>query len=212
MKIDKFLILIILFILGLSFATYGQFKGFRESLSKVGLPKFEMPELKLFSPQEEIGYQEFVSPDGKLKLKYSSDWMKMEKESLAKLNQEMIKEGAKILFFGQKIKIEKVASASLVIQEINLGGKSLEEIIEEMKEDVRKKEGEVEITQLKIKEKEAYLEAEYKREEGTIFNSKERILLSGEKAYSIAIFALDYHWPEFEEEANEILDSVQIVP
>lgn len=211
MKIDKFLILIILFILVLAFGTYWQFKSFRESLSKVELPKFEMPEIKPFTSGEKK-YQEFISPDEKLRLKYSSDWTNVGTESIENLNRGMIKEGAKILFFGHKVKLEKAAFASLLIQEINLEGEKIEEIIEEMKESIKKNGGEMEISQSKIGEKEAYFEAEYKRKEGTIFLSKEKILISGEKAYSIGIFALDSFWPEFKDEADEILNSAQIVP
>jgi hypothetical protein len=211
MKIDKFLILVILFILILAFGTYWQFKGFRESISKIEFPKFEMPETKPFSSGEKK-YLEFISPDGKLKLKYSSDWTNVGTESLENLNREMLKEGAKVLFFGHKVKLEKAAFASLFIQEINLEEKKIEEIIEEMKESIEKNGGEMEITQLKIGEKETYFEVEYKRKEGTIFNSKEKILISGEKAYSISILALDSFWPEFKDEADEILNSAQIVP
>jgi hypothetical protein len=174
------------------------------------LPKFEMPETNLF-PSVQESSKEFVSPAGKLKLKYSSTWMEMEKAALEKLNQEMIKKGAKVLFFGNKYISEKSTFASLLVQEMNLEGKGMEEIIAGMKEDIKKGGDEVTIDQLDISEKEAYLEAGYKRAEGTIFISREKVLLSEEKAYFIAVFSLDINWPDFEKEAGEILDSAQIV-
>jgi hypothetical protein len=209
MKVDKFIFLVILFIIVLSFVTYRQFKGFRKSLSEMELPKLEIPETNLF-PSDQGSSKEFISPDEKLKLEYSSAWVEMEKEAMVKLNQEMIKKGARILFFGNKYLSEKATFASLLIQEINSEGKGIEEIITAMKEDVEKGGDNVTITQLETNEKEVSLKAEYQREEGTIFTSREKVLLTEGKAYFIAIFSLDIDWPYFEKEAEEILNSAQI--
>jgi len=209
MKIDKLLISIIIFILLLSFVTYWQFKNFQKTLSEVKLPSLEMSKFEMPLFQENKEYKEFVSPDGKLKLKYSSDWMEMPKESLKNFDQEAIKEG-QTLFLASKFKIEKTAFALLIIQELEKR-KNPEEIIEEIQSEAKEKGGEVEIISLDIKENRGYFEAKYKRKGGT-FRSKEKIILGENKFYLISIFSLEKDWPEFQDEANEILDSVQLTP
>jgi hypothetical protein len=61
-----------------------------------------------------------------------------------------------------------------------------------------------------IETKEANFKARYKRMEAN-FISREKIILGEGKVYLISIFSLEGHWPEFESEAEKILDSVQII-
>lgn len=210
MKVDKFIILIILFILILAFGSYWQFRNFRQSVSEIRFPEFKMPTPQSFSSVE-VKNKEFVSPDGKFKLNYLSDWTDIGTETLKKINSGVVDKNAETLFFGSKFKFDKAAFASLLIQEMNLGEK-IEEIIKEMKESSKKNGAEMTITKLEIVEKEAYFEAEYKKEDGTIFISKEKILFPQEKAYLVSVFAVDSFWPEFKAEADEILNSAQIIP
>lgn len=203
MKIDKFLILIILSIFSLSFFTYWQFKKLSKPLPKI--PRVEIPKPESLL-QQKTEIKEFVNPDGKLKFKYSSDWMEMPKEGW----QETINAETKILFFATKFKIEKGAFASLVAQEMDWK-KDVREIIEEMEKSAKEKSGEMKILNLEIKDKDASLKARYKKEEKTNFISREKIILGEEKAYLISIFSLERFWPEFEIESEKILDSVQLI-
>lgn len=205
MKVDKFLVLIIFSILFLSFFTSWQFKKLGESLPKTETPEVEIPKPESFSP-EQTELKEFVSPDGKLKFKYSSDWAEMPKEGWQKTTTVE----AKILFFATKFKIETAVLASLVVQELSWEG-DVKEIIEEIEKSVKEKGGEMEILNLEIKDKEARLKARYKKEGETNFISKEKIILGEEKVYLISIFSLERFWPEFEEEAEEILNSTQLI-
>jgi len=205
MKIDKFLILIILSIAGLSFFTYWQFKNLQKTFPGVKLPKIEMPKSESLFPQK-TDYKEFTSPDGKLKLKYLSDWMEIPKESF----QGEIGAEAKVLFFANKFKIEKAAFASLIVQELDLEKEtSIENIVEKMKKEAEKK-GKMEVLKLEIKNGEGYLTAKYVKEAGSVFFSKEKIILGENKAYLVTIFTLENWWSEFEEEAKEILGLVQL--
>jgi hypothetical protein len=201
MKIDKFLLLIIAFILLLSFTTYWQFKNFQRSLSKIKIPKFEIPRPEIFESKNK---KEFISPDGKLKLTYPDDWTEMPKESLESFTRGLKK--AKILFLAQKFKLEKAAFALLIVQEYG-NGKNQEEIIAELKKEAKEKGGEMEV----LNSKENYFEARYKRKNST-FLSKEKIIFSENKFYLVSIFSLEKDWPEFEKEANEILASIQYSP
>ncbi|XOA42701.1 MAG: hypothetical protein ACKKMO_02725 [Candidatus Nealsonbacteria bacterium] len=214
MKDYKTLILIILFILLLSFITWKRFETLQKpfSLYETKLPKFEMPKFESFFSQEDNGSEEFVSPDGKLKLKYPSNWIKMEKESLETFNKEIAREGAKNLFFAQKFKIKENTLAILIVQELTLEKEtSLEEIIEEMKEKTKEKDGEMEIEKSEFDDKIVYLEVKYKRDETPILYSKEKIILEEDKAYLITFLNPNNNWSGFEEEINEIFNSIQII-
>jgi hypothetical protein len=204
MKIDKFLVLIILSILLLSSFTYWQFKKLGESLPKIKIPEVEIPKPESFL-QQQTETKEFISPDGKLKFKYSSDWMEMPKEGW----QETLSSEAKILFLANKFKMEKSAFASLIVQELNWE-KSLKGVVEEMEKATKEKGGEMKILNLEIKDNQANLKARYKKE-GQNFISREKIIFEEEKIYLISIFSLERFWPEFEGEAEEILNSVQII-
>jgi hypothetical protein len=176
-----------------------------ESLPKIEIPKVEIPRPETFlQPKTEI--KEFISPDGKLKFKYSSDWIEMPKEGW----QEKISDEAKILFFATKYKIEKGAFASLVVQELNWKG-NLEEVIAKIEKEVKERGGEIKIMNLKIEDKEANFKANYKRGEKINFISREKILLGEGKVYLISIFSFERIWPEFENEAEEILNSAHLV-
>jgi len=205
MKIDKFLVLMILSILFLSFFTYWQFKRLSKAIPKIEIPKIEIPKPESFF-QQKTETKEFVSPDGKLKFKYSSDWMEMPKES----GEKTINPEAKALFFATKFKMEKAAFASLGVQELS-GKRDIGEIIKEMEKETKEKGGEMQILNSEIKAKEAYLKTRYKKEGEQNFISKEKIILGEEKVYLISIFSFERFWPGFEGESEEILNSVEII-
>jgi hypothetical protein len=204
MKIDKFLFSIIISIIFLSFFTYWHLKRVTQNLSKIEIPKIEIPKPETFL-QPKAEPKEFISPDGKLKFRYSSDWVEIPGEEW----QETISSEAKILFFSTKFKIEKGAFASLVVQEVNWE-KELKEFIEEMKRRAKERGGEIEILNLEIKEREANLKARYKKERAN-FISREKIIFGEKKIYLISVFSFERFWPEFENEAEEILNSAHLV-
>jgi hypothetical protein len=212
MKDKKYFILTIISILVLSLITYQQFKSFREISSEIELPEFKMPEFKLPPSQESTKYEEFTSPDGKLKIKYPSDWLKLPQESLEKINEEIVKEDSKILFFAQKFNLEKAAFISLAIQELGLKeNENLETVINGMKEEAKKEEKGGGIIKLEIKNEEAYFETKYEKEESTIFVSKEKVVLGENKVYIITFIAPEKDWLTFEKEVEGIFSSAQVV-
>lgn len=204
MKIDKFLLLIIATISVLSLGAYFQFKKLKEALPEFKKPEIEIPKPETFL-QQKIETKEFTSPDGRLKFKYSSDWLEMPKEAW----QETINTETKILLFATKFKIERAVFASLVVQELSWE-KGVKEVIEKIENEVKKKSGEIKFLDLKIGEREANFKARYKKQEAN-FISKEKIIWGEGKIYIISIFSFERFWPEFENEANEILNSVQIL-
>jgi len=204
-KKDLFLIVII--ILFLSGSTYWNFKNWKKSLEKVELPKFEMPRFEPFPKKE--GYKEWTSPDGKLKLKYPADWMEMDIRTLESYIQREIEE--KPLFLAQKLVIEKSTIVFLTVNKLKPEtGSNAEEILEKMKKDAKKREGEMEILKLDIQNKIAIFEAKYSKKEGPVFHSKEKMILN-EEVYLISFFTFEKDFSEFENEAEEIINSAQLV-
>jgi len=210
MKDWKIFIIIIIAIFGLSFAIYWQFKSFQESLTRVELPEFKVPEVSFeLWPGEEEGYKEWISPDGKLKIKYPSYWIEMEEESLKSYLSPS--EKGEVLLFAYRFQLKGFTFTTpsfLVVQNLNFE-KNLEKVIEEMEKEAQEREGEMKIINLKIEENQAEFEAEYKSKIGEIFYSKEKLILVEENLYSISIFSAKKDWTRIEEEANEIFDSIE---
>lgn len=210
MKHPRLFLLTILCILLLGLITSWQLKSFGENLAKSDIPKFEMPSSESLLFPEYVGEQEFVSPDGKLKLKYPSDWMRGDENLLEYFNQEIIKEEAEILFFGQKLNVKEKTFASLVIQKFSFPKEeTTETIIQKLKDDSKEKGSEMEIVKIEEKEKEIVFEAQYKKQGEPDLYSKEKIIRSGEDNYLITFITLSNTWPDFKEEASRILDSTE---
>jgi len=205
----KNLIIALAMIILLSELSYWHFKKLSKALNKpIEMPKFETPKFEPFAEKE--GQKDFVSPDGKLKLTYGANWIEMDFKVLENLTQRSMEE--KPLFFAERIKANAQKVAFLTVQEINLGeeNKSFEKFIEQMKNDVKEKQGEIEILKSEIREGNMIFEAEYKSSKGILSRSKEKIILD-EKIYLVSVITLGKDWGEFEKEAEEIIDSVQII-
>lgn len=186
--------------------TYWRFKKLAESLKEVSFPKWEMPKMELPSPT--ITEKEFLSPDGKLKLKYSSDWLEGGEEILKILNTPSPQriEGKTLLFL-YKVSWQKYIPAFLILQELPFT--DLEKILKEIKE---KEEG-IEIVKLEKREKESWLEIKQKKKENSLFSfyAKGRIIFGKEKSYWLSIFSLLENWPDISLEAEKILNSVEFL-
>jgi len=209
MSVKKSILLIFFLIIILAGLAFWQFLSFKRSLTNVSLPEFKMPEmnLEMFS-EEGKEPKEWTSPDEKLKLKYPGNWMEM-KELVEKFNQETVQlSEAKILLFVFGTNLKNFSTSFLVVQELNLG--NTDEIVEKIKKDVEGKNGKMEIIKSEIEDKNAYFEARYQRENYNL-HSKERILIAGENSYLVSVFALEKDWSETEKEAEEILNSAQLI-
>jgi len=165
-----------------------------------------------------ISYKEFISPDGKLKMIYPSDWIEIKDEKILEEitpKEKVEKYGLETLFFAQKLRKEKIAQ--LIISELNLDKqKNFENIIEEMKEANRQQGWEMEVIKSEIKDNENIFEAKYRKQDRSDVHSKEKILLlepetEKRKVYLITVITLDKNWGEFAEEAEEIVNSAKLI-
>lgn len=210
MKKRTILLLIIFCVFSLVGGIYWRAKTWQEDLKKVFSSSkinfdFEETNFDSFFNQGEITQKEFISPDGKLKIDYSSDWIESQKNELESLTQSFLQEKAKFILLARKIDTRE-GVALLIVQEIERESESLPEIIEKMKEKSEK----MEIINSNIEEKEAYIELIYKKDSSS-FQSKERFILGDQKVYLIAILAQEQDWGEFKEETEKILTSARII-
>lgn len=177
-----------------------------ETLFKNPLPKLE-------SIKQEAGnYQEFITQDGKFKIKYPADWFLIKDAEILEATAPekwQAKHDFRILLLAQRFQTEKFAQ--LIISEGSFDIK-IEEIIEEMKKINQEQGWRVEIVKSDIEEKEGVFEARYLIPNNPALYSKEKIL-SGEKAedktkiYLIAFVALEKDWQEYSEQADFLLNS-----
>ena len=202
----KDFIIVILMIFFLSGFSFWHFKNFKKSISEFKPPKVEIPKPKIFPKRE--GYKEWISPDGKLKLKYPAEWTEVDKRLLEQFPVEKIN-GSKILFLAQKFNFEKVSQAFLLVEELNLKDKSFDEIIETMKKNIAEKETEMIVLNKEEKEKEALLEVLYKRKNGFALHSKEKLIRGEGKLFLISFFTFNTYWTDFKKEREEILSNVK---
>ena len=203
----KYLLIVIILIIVLGLISYRQFKKFGSSLSEIKLPELEKPEfnLEFLSEEKKEGYQEFISPDGKLKLKYSGNWVRSEQVLLKNTNQGIITvKEAKLLFLASRFDFEKQAGAFLAIEKIS-AKKTLEEIIKEIKQEAT-------FADSKKENGTAVLEAKYIKENAPEFYLKGKIIFGENKAYLVTISTPERDWLVFEEEAEQIFSSTQYTP
>jgi hypothetical protein len=220
----KYILILSFILIGLIFLLPRGFKYLGEQqLKKLGVPLENLPPVKLeeIKPEmfkEETGnYKEFISPDGKLKMKYSSSWIEAKSEVLEKITPEEYKREYELetLFSAQKFKVDG-GFAQLVISKGVFGAEtSFEEIIEDMKEGNQKKGWSMEILKSEKKGNEITFEAIYKKAERYDVRSKEKIIFlepkEGKKeTYFIAFLTLERYWQNFKDEADFIISSTQL--
>src|SRR3989344_1679757 len=169
------------------------------------------PEGISYSPTKE-GDTEFISPDGKLKLKYPADWLVIEGgEFLETTIPQDWKENydLKTLFLGQEFQAD--GFAQVIVYQGNFDF-PVSEIIEKMHNANREQGRQVTITDSKIEEKIGVFEARSIVPQSYTLHSKEKIIKEGkENTYLVAFVALEKDWQEFSEQADSIINSAQIV-
>lgn len=218
MKIsDKtYIIILLIAALALSSISYWRLREFNQSLSEINLPEIPSSENNLpgidledFLPPEKEGYQEWISPDGKLKLRYPAGWTVIDKNLLESFDLTDISLAeSEILFFAHQINIKEQASTALTISEFD-AEKSLEEIIDKIEKEAEEQNKKVEITSIEGKEG-VWLEITSGDSSQSNFYSKGKVIFAEDKTYLILLTAPQENWPQLEKIADEIFNSVEL--
>jgi len=197
-------------VLGLSYVSYDQFKRFGESSKDIKLPEIEIPETKLeefFSPTAE-GNKEWVSPNGRLKLTYSAKWTSTDEAFAGSLTQAGIAlEETELLFLAYQID----PSLAFLMVNKTAGQKSLEEIGRELEGKIKEQGGESEITILEEENEGGELKIISGYPGQPESYSRGKVIFDQEVIYLVVLSSYQTDWPKFEQEAQKILDSAQLV-
>lgn len=198
--------------LGLSFFSYRYFKNFQESVGKINLLKFNIPEISPELEEEtekEKRYEEFIVPSQKLKIVYPDSWQRVE-SSVFNLESLSTKR-TEVLFYAIKTDVVEMKMGWLIVQKIDFGeGGDLKKLIEEIKSSGKERQIKVEIQNLNIEKNIAEFEI-IQSQSGYSLKGREKLVLTDEGVYSIIIFSLASDWNFFQKEAEEILSSVQVL-
>jgi hypothetical protein len=225
--IKKFLILFFsiflifgIFVLAGDYLVKNKFEKIKNSVSKEDLEKFQSTSVQKINPDEiekavSGQIQEFVSPDGKLKLNYSGWIAIVDKKTLDTMSSDKISKdyNVKTILFAQKYKLTG-NSAQLIINEGFFKEKNaIEDIIVLMKESSKETGNEMEI--IKLESEKNIFEALYTKKDNSISHSLEKIIFNQSKeseikTYIIAVISDNSNWQDFEKEAQDIISSVQV--
>ena len=105
--VKKIVLIILVSLVGLflmSLLVNRQAKKWQEFSPSISVPDLELPKTQ----SQEIVLKEFISPDGKLKLKYPSDWTEVNTTTFEGTLSEEAKKVFNPLFLAQKMKIENL--------------------------------------------------------------------------------------------------------
>ena len=169
-------------------------------------------------PQEkpsEGSYKEFESPDGKLKMKYPSDWAETETIDVTQLiSQEFLKKyDIRLPLFALKVDQEG-QFFQLIVMEMQLTHQgNFEEVINILKEINSPKGWDMEIVKKTGEGREIVFETEYRKLGQSNVYAKEKMLFleleeKKQKIYIITVSGPERDWQKFSEEAGFIIDSV----
>jgi hypothetical protein len=178
---------------------------------------FSYPGMTQPTSSQEIKIEEFISPDGKLKIKYPSNFVKLEVRNLRKAVPEEMAENYKmeIIFLAQRFSPEK--PAQILIDQMFIGiEKELKEILKELKEAAEKQGWEMGIIKSEEKNGQLNFEATYKKQTTSPFHSEGKMLSfelenNQKKVFMVEIVTEEKNWASSKEEFDEILNSAQLV-
>lgn len=164
--------------------------------------------------ETETDYQKYVSPDGRLEVTYLSDWLKTKEQSFLDeiISKDLAKEyDLKVLLLEQKIK-EGNFCQLIVSQGIFNNQETFEEIFDVLVENDSRKGWETElIGAVEISENIFIFEAIKTKEGRETIYAKEKVILSGGKAYIITLVTPEAQLDYFREEIEEIINSAKLV-
>ena len=220
-------------IIGLSLITYWHFQKPRPPL-KFEPPEFEMPEMNIdlnqvnwsdldvgipttnFEWGSELssgneGEKEWVSPDGKIRLVCSNNWLAVGEMFLdggAIIGTMLLEEEP--LFIAYNPEPAGGSFPTLTVSQIS-PEKTLEEIMTSIEQNLERGGGEEEIVMSETEGNITNLEMLLKYPGYFDFYSKGKIIFTEEKTYLVFFTVPQKVWSQFEEEAQKIIGSVELL-
>jgi hypothetical protein len=176
------------------------------------IPFFEKEEAR----KESKELEEFISPDGKFKIKYPAKWLKLERDFFKKAIPEELEEKYQFKFLLLAQKFGTYESGQFVISEMTFEKeKEIEDFIKEMQDILRNYGRIMEVAFIQEKENEAVFEARYLKPNSPNLYSKDKILSlnlnGGKKVFWVEFITLESSWPSLKEEIEKILETAEII-
>jgi len=212
-KLTKFFLAFLIILLVFPLLVMGGLYFFGKSLQKMSgiAPEGE--------PTESLT-QDFIIANGKLKLEYPSDWMKIEPEKLGQIIPPAYIEKYNIQLPLIALKVtggEKFAQ--LIIMELSIEEKkNFQEIVNILKEINGERGWEIEINPETVEEKMVVFTSKYKhrKNEYSEIYGKEKVLFSQpketqKKVYIISVLGWTEDWGKIREEARTIISSARLL-
>lgn len=210
-------ITILILLIGMGGAFMGSHFLGKYSLNDLGM---DYPNLNssLEQPQS-TNPKEFISPDGHLKLTYTSDWIEVRNEEVLQnfTPEEPTQEYRlqTLLLASRPTKGSFSSSGLLLVRKGELKDGSFKKVVDIMKETNKKEGWNMKILDSHEKEEALEMKIEYTKLEHSSYYSKEKIFLSergGEtNIYTIAIVGEQKNWQQIEPAAQEIISSAQLI-
>ena len=148
---------------------------------------------------EEIEYEEFVGPNGKIKVEYPSHWKSS--EDMNGLDQENIE----ILFTSFLVGPFEAKAGMTVLREDNIK----EDDLLEKTENIFMEDATREILEEEETKHGKMFKTKYKSPMGEV-RAKEQIIHIDNERYMVSVFIISSLWEDFSEQVDHIMDSIDV--
>ena len=185
---------------------------FQQSISQLtGVPSPDLSSSDL--EQSKTTQKIFISPDGKLKIQYSSAWIEINKETLQQTGPQQY--NLKHLLILQKFEASKGIAQFVISEGVTEESETLETIIDAMKETNQVQGWEMKIIDSKSENNSLDFEANYSNPGAANLHSKEKIVFLSEeehkKFFLLAFIVPETSWLKYKQETANIFEFVEIV-
>jgi hypothetical protein len=179
-------------------------------------PFFELlPGSEITKTGEGEAHKEFVSPDGKFKIKYPSNWIRLGIENLGGPVSKEFEKKYQLEFFLFALKYDPKKTGQLLAGQLIVNSEiGIEEILEEEKNLYKQNGCEMEILNSQKEDGKTIFEIKYRRT-GSVRHSLEKffqVVENGQKKiYWAEILTEEKDWKDLKGEVKEILETAELV-
>ena len=181
-----------------------------DAASQIDLPKIENSANNL-RIGENTSYLDFTDPDGKLKIRYGSSWIKADENAVENSKSVIDPEKEELLLLLYKVDLAKLQPSYLVIERLNTN--SWDEILGTMQKDAEANGQTMEIVKSDLAGGRISLEIKYEPKDKTgakavqFMRQREEIFIDGDKSYVLSVVTGEQNWPLIQQETEDIFNS-----